>query len=171
LRDLATLARSMLATGAATVTDLATLTLLVSAGHVSPRAASVPSLVLASAVSFVANRRFAFGVRGHAGAARQLAMFAAVQCTTIALNALVFDVAMRLLGPTQLYWLVRLAVSNVVYLAWSFPMLRRIFDRGTARLEDLGASADESGGPVVDGCQAKTVDARDDEEVPYLLSR
>ena len=124
---LATLARSMAATSAATVTDLATLTLLVSIAHVSPRVASVPALLCAAVVSFVANRRFAFRVRGAENVRRQALAFAAVQATTIALNALAFDLVMRALGPTPYYWIVRLAVSNVVYLAWSFPMLGRVF--------------------------------------------
>ena len=127
LERLATLARSMAATSAATVTDLATLTLLVSVLHVTPRVASVPALLCAGVVSFVANRRFAFRVRGAEDVRRQALAFAAVQMTTIALNALAFDLVMRALGPTPYYWVVRLAVSNVVYLAWSFPMLARVF--------------------------------------------
>ena len=117
----------MLATSAATVTDLATLTLLVQVGHVGPRVASVPALLCAGVVSFVANRRFAFRVRGAENVHRQALAFAAVQITTIALNAVAFDLAMRALGATPYYWAVRLVVSNVVYLAWSFPMLSRVF--------------------------------------------
>ena len=117
----------MAATSAATVTDLTALTLLVSVAHVAPRVASVPALLLAGAVSFVTNRRFAFGVRGAGGLHRQALAFAAVQAVTVALNALGFDLAMRALGATPYYWVVRLVVSNVVYLSWSFPMFRRIF--------------------------------------------
>jgi putative flippase GtrA len=124
---LATLARSMLATGAATVTDLATLTLLVSAAHVDARVASIPALLCAGVVSFIANRRFAFRVRGAENVRRQALTFAAVQATTIALNAVAFDLAMRTLGSTPFYWVVRLVVSNVIYLVWSFPMLSRVF--------------------------------------------
>jgi putative flippase GtrA len=127
---IATLARAMSATGAATVTDLAALTLLVSAAHVAPRVASVPALLCAGVVSFVANRRFAFRVRGARDVRTQAMRFAVVQATTIALNALAFDLAMRALGSTPYYWVVRLAVSNVIYLAWSFPMLSRIFGHG-----------------------------------------
>jgi putative flippase GtrA len=123
----------MIATGAATITDLATLTLLVSVAHVDPRVASVPALLCAGAVSFVANRRFAFRVRGKSDVRRQALLFACVQSTTIALNAVAFDLAMRALGPTPLYWVVRLAVSNVIYLAWSFPMLSRVFRNVTER--------------------------------------
>jgi putative flippase GtrA len=130
---LATLARSMAATSAATVTDLATLTFLVSVLHVPPRVASVPALLCAGVVSFVANRRFAFRLRGAENVRRQALAFAAVQSTTIALNALAFDLAMRALGPTPLYWVVRLAVSNVVYLAWSFPMLSRVFQKASTQ--------------------------------------
>ena len=126
VRRLCTLARSLAASGTATVTDLGTLALLVSVAHVPARVASVPALVLAGVVNFVANRRFAFGVRG--GRVRRDALaFAAVQAVTIALNAACFEVAMRLLGETSFYWLVRLAIGNAVYLAWSFPMFERIF--------------------------------------------
>ncbi len=133
LRELATLARSMLASGAATLTDLGVLALLASVLHLGPRVASVPALVVAGVVNFVANRRFAFGVRG-GDVKRHAMMFAAVQAVTIALNAIAFDVAMRAIGSTPYYWAVRLVVSNVVYLAWSFPMFRRIF-RGELSLD------------------------------------
>jgi putative flippase GtrA len=133
---LVTLARSMLASGAATLTDLGTLTLLVSGLDVAPRVASVPALVAAGVVNFIANRRFAFGVRG-GDVSRQAIAFALVQTVTIALNALAFDAAMRLLGPTPYYVVVRLVVSNAVYLAWSFPMFGRIF-----RARELGPALD-----------------------------
>lgn len=125
-RRLAELARSMLASGAATFTDLGVLALLASALHLGPRVASVPALLVAGVVNFVANRRFAFGVRG-GDVKRHAMLFAMVQAVTIALNAIAFDLAMRALGPTPYYWVVRLVVSNVVYLAWSFPMFGKIF--------------------------------------------
>jgi putative flippase GtrA len=124
---LRTLARSMIASGAATVTDLGVLTVLVSGLGVSARVASVPALLCAGVVNFIANRRYAFGVRGGDNLHRQAALFACVQAVTITLNAACFDVAMRMLPATPLYWLVRLAISNVVYLGWSFPMFRRLF--------------------------------------------
>ena len=130
---IATLARSMIATGAATITDLATLTVLVSIAHVDARVASVPALLCAGVVSFVANRRFAFRVRGAENVRNQALAFATVQAITIGLNAIVFELAMRALGPTPFYWVVRLAVSNVIYLAWSFPMLSRIFAASSAQ--------------------------------------
>jgi putative flippase GtrA len=124
-----TLARSMVASGAATVTDLGSLTLLVGAFHLSPRVASVPALLLAGVVNFATNRRFAFGVRS-GDVRRDALLFAGVQLVTIALNALCFDVAMRAIGTTPFYWVVRLVISNAVYLVWSFPMFERIFRRG-----------------------------------------
>lgn len=143
---IATLARSMLATGAATITDLATLTLLVSVAHVDPRVASVPALLCAGVVSFVANRRFAFRVRGADNVRRQAASFVAVQTITIMLNAITFELAMRALGPTPFYWVVRLVVSNVIYLAWSFPMLSRIFGQRHSKslLHDVGEAPQPS---------------------------
>lgn len=117
----------MIATGAATITDLGVLTLLASVARTGPRVASVPALLCAGVVSFVANRRFAFRVRGAENVRRQALFFACVQLATIGLNAIAFELAMRALGPTPFYWVVRLAVSNVIYLAWSFPMLSRVF--------------------------------------------
>ena len=121
-----TLARSMIASGAATVTDLGSLTLLVSALGLSPRVASIPALLAAGVVNFAANRRFAFGVRG-GGVRRDALLFGCVQLVTIALNALCFDIAMRVIGATLFYWVVRLVISNAFYLVWSYPMFGRIF--------------------------------------------
>lgn len=132
-----TLARSMVASGAATVTDLGSLTLMVSAFGLSPRVASVPALLLAGVVNFAANRRFAFGVRS-GNVRRDALLFACVQLVTIALNAACFDVAMRAIGTTPFYWVVRLVIGNAIYLVWSFPMFERIFRRGHGQPAEVG---------------------------------
>jgi putative flippase GtrA len=126
VKQLVVLAKSISAGGAATVVDLATMALLVSACGVSARIASVPALLVAGTVNFLGNRHFAFGATGE-GAARQARLFALVHLVTLTLNAVLFDFAMRAADARVPYWPIRLAVSTSVYLAWSFPMFRRIF--------------------------------------------
>ena len=121
------LVRSTLATSAATLTDLGTLFLLVTLLGVDPRVASVPSLVLAGIVNFVANRRYAFRAEG-GNLGRQAVLFALVQLVSISLGAALFELGLRALDHrTAWYWALRLVVSAVVYLVWSFPMFRRVF--------------------------------------------
>jgi putative flippase GtrA len=126
MKRLVVLARSMLAGGAATIVDLAALAAMVSLLGIAPRVASIPALALAGTVSFLGNRHFAFRA-ANGDPARQAKLFLVVHLTTLALNAIVFDVAIRALGAHVPYWALRMAASNVVYLAWSFPMLRRVF--------------------------------------------
>jgi putative flippase GtrA len=115
------LLRSMLASGAATIVDLSLLMVLTH--FVGARVASIPALLCAAIVNFIGNRR-AFESRGDVRG--QAIAFASVQAMSIALNAVLFDLAVRYF--TQV-WLVRIAVSNAVYLAWSFPMFGRVFPR------------------------------------------
>jgi putative flippase GtrA len=116
----------MLAGGAATLVDLGSLTVMVSLLGIAPRVASLPALVLAGSVSFLGNRHFAF--RAASGdRVRQAKLFVLVHLATLAMNAILFDVAIRGLGRWVPYWALRMVVSNVIYLAWSFPMFRRVF--------------------------------------------
>jgi putative flippase GtrA len=118
------LARSLVATGAATATDLGALFVMVTLFGVAPRVASVPALLLAAVVQFTAQRRFAF--RATTGLALDQALqFVALHAMTLFLNALLFDAVVQLaIAP---YWLVRVGIGNVVYFGWSFPMLKRTF--------------------------------------------
>jgi putative flippase GtrA len=126
MKRLVVLAKSMLAGGAATVVDLGALALMVSVLGIAPRVASIPALALAGTVSFAGNRHFAFRAAG-GDPARQAKLFVLVHLATLALNAMLFDLAMRGLGEHVPYWALRMVVSNVVYLSWSFPMFRRVF--------------------------------------------
>jgi putative flippase GtrA len=126
VKRLLVLARSLLAGGAATLVDLAALTAMVSLCGIAPRFASVPALVLAGAVNFLGNRHFAFRASS-ASAARQAKLFVLVHLVTLGLNAVVYDLALRALAAHVPYWALRLVVSNVIYLAWSFPMFKRVF--------------------------------------------
>ncbi len=56
-----------------------------------------------------------------------------VEVVALALNGVLYDLVLRSLpGATHLYWLVRLATSNVVFLLWSYPLWRRVFRTPTA---------------------------------------
>jgi putative flippase GtrA len=117
----------MLASGAATVTDQAVLFVSVVLLGIAPRSASVPALLCAGIVNFLANRSFAFRDRG-GSVVHQAPRFAFVQGVSIALNALIFDLGMRALeGHVHAYWALRLVVNNAVYLAWSYPMFGLVF--------------------------------------------
>lgn len=125
--------RALVAGGAATAVDLATLALLVSVLDLDPRVANVPALMAGGAVQFLANRRFVFRAQG-GGLARQAALFVVVETVALALNGVLYDAAMRLVPPQPgLYALVRLATSNVVFLAWSYPLWRFVFRTPTPR--------------------------------------
>ncbi|HEY1692222.1 MAG TPA: GtrA family protein [Polyangiaceae bacterium] len=112
---------------AATGSDLAALTLLVSVLHVDPRLANVPALVVGGVVNFLGNRHYAFRARGgHLG--KQAIGYTAVELVALALNGFLYDTVLRTAPETaHAYWLVRLATSHLVFLAWSYPMWRHVF--------------------------------------------
>jgi putative flippase GtrA len=121
------LARAGLAGGAATLADLAVLSMLVSVLHVDARVANVPALLVGGVVNFVGNRHFAFrATRG--SLTRQVVLYTAVEVVALALNGLLYDAILALIPGTRgLYWLVRLATSHLVFLCWSYPLWRRVF--------------------------------------------
>lgn len=127
MRRLFELARAGLAGAAATLSDLATLALLVSVLHVDARVANVPALIVGGVVNFVGNRHFAFrAARG--SLARQALLYTAVEVVALALNGLLYDASLALVpGARGAYWLVRLATSHLVFLCWSYPLWRRVF--------------------------------------------
>ena len=127
----------MLASGAATVADLGALFVMVTLFGVSPRVASVPALLLAATVQFVGQRWFAFRATGGSALAQGM-RFVPVHATTLLLNALLFDIAIQAAGTHVPYWIIRLVVGNAVYLAWSFPMLKRTFG-GVVMVERVSA--------------------------------
>jgi putative flippase GtrA len=121
------LIRSAGAGALATGVDLATLTALVSLVGLSPRAASVPALVLGGIVMFFGQKRFAFrSASGRTG--REAVLFTLVQIGGLVLTALLYDIAMRVApGAAHDYVLVRLVTTNVVWLAYSFPLWHLVF--------------------------------------------
>ena len=133
----ARLVRSAGAGAAATLVDLAFLTALVSLARVSPRAASVPTLVVGNVVTFFGQKYFAFqGQRRHA--AGQAMCFILVEGGGFVLNALLFELVLRFLPiATPHYALTRLATTNAVWLLYSFPLWHRVFRPNEAKpIED-----------------------------------
>lgn len=124
----ATFLRSALAGGAATLVDLGTLALLVGVLGVPARVASIPALLAGAVVQFAGNRCFAFRVRDARSLPRQVMFFAATETTALLANALLFDaVARRILLGAGGAVLARAIITNLVYVAFSYPMFRRIF--------------------------------------------
>jgi putative flippase GtrA len=112
---------------AATAVDLGTLALLVSVFHVDARLASLPALAFGGVANFLGNRHFAFRARD-GSFARQALGYAAVEIVALALNGLFYDTVLRLVpGAAHAYWAVRLVTSHAVFLAWSFPLWRKVF--------------------------------------------
>lgn len=127
-RDPLRILRALLAGGAATIADVATLALLVSVVGLAPRLASIPALIVGGVVNFVGNRHFAFRA-AQGSLARQAVLYAIVELAALAANGLLFDVVMRLLPPglAWAYVPVRLVTSHLVFLAWSYPLWRFVF--------------------------------------------
>jgi putative flippase GtrA len=124
---LTTLLRSGVVGLAATGADLLVLTLLVEVAHLHPRAANVPALLVGGLVNFVGNRIYAFRAK-EGNAAAQAVGYTAVEGVALALNGVLFDAVLRWIPVTDAYfWLVRLITTNLVFVAWSYPLWRRVF--------------------------------------------
>jgi putative flippase GtrA len=129
---LLTFARSALAGGAATLVDLGVLAISVGLFHVSPRAANVPALLAGAVVQFFGNRCFAF--RARAGSlSRQAGLFVLSEAITLGLNGVLFHavvthVALGAAGAV----LVRAVTTNAVFVLWSYPVWKRIFQPAPA---------------------------------------
>lgn len=120
--------RSTLVGAAATLGDLAALTLLVEVFGLLPAVANVPALLLGVGVQFAGNKWFAFQNRSR-DYVRQGLQFAAVEAGTIALNAIAFHV---LVTATPIpYAIARLLGTALVYVAFSYPLWKRIFAQTT----------------------------------------
>ena len=120
------LIRSGAAGAIATAVDLGTLTTLVSIVGVSPRIANVPALALGSVAMFFGQKYFAFRARG-GRVRREVAIFVVVQVVGLALNAVLFDLALGIPGAPGVYVFVRLATTNLVWLFYSFPLWHFVF--------------------------------------------
>ena len=126
LEVLTRLLRSGAAGLLATLADLAALTALVHVAKLEPRIASAPALALGMVVMFFAQRKLAFRSRGHVG--KQAVLFALVQLGGFLLTLALFDLGLRFIPSAQHYYVpLRLVVSNLVWLAYSFPLWHLVF--------------------------------------------
>jgi putative flippase GtrA len=125
------LARSAGAGAVASMADLAVLTLLASGVGLGPRVASVPAFVAGAVIMFFGQKYFAFRERNPVRR-QQVALFAAVQLVGLAINAVLYDLAMRIVPNTPAFYLAaRMVTTNIVWLAYSFPVWHLVF-RGPA---------------------------------------
>jgi len=120
------LVRAFLAGGAATIVDLVVLTILIAALGWPARVANVPALLVGGGVSFFANRHWVFRAR-EGSLSRQATLYVLVELVALALNGVLFDGAMRVASPLW-YLPVRLVTSHLVFLAWSYPLWRLVFN-------------------------------------------
>lgn len=114
--------------GVATAIDLLVLTVLVELVHLDAHAANIPALVAGVAFQFFGNKLFAFDDRSekHAASwARQGAMFAAVEAGALALNAVLFHLAVT--ADVLPYLAARVLVQALVYFGFSLPLWTKIF--------------------------------------------
>ena len=111
----------------ATAIDLLVLTVLVSGFHVSAQVANVPALVAGGVANFAGNRWFAFRA-AHGSLPKQALGYTVVEVVALALNGWLFALAMHVFPQaSHLYWLVRIATTHVVFLAWSYPLWCLVF--------------------------------------------
>ena len=111
----------------ATAVDVGTLALLVSVFHVDARVASIPALVAGGIANFLGNRYFAFRAKG-GDLAKQAIGYTVVEIVALALNGVLYDVALRSFPvAAHAYWAVRLVTSHLVFLLWSYPLWRKVF--------------------------------------------
>jgi putative flippase GtrA len=126
-RDLGTLLRSFLAGAAATLADLAVLGTCVAILGMSPRLASLPALVAGGVVNFFGNRHFAFRARS-GSLRRQAILYAVTELVALALNGLLYDAVVRNVHPNAIgAMIVRLITTHVVFVAFSYPIWRKVF--------------------------------------------
>jgi putative flippase GtrA len=112
----------------ATATDTGVLAALVSLGGLTPSVAGVPSLVLGSIVMFLGQKYFVFEARAAHTLWRETMLYALVQVVGIVLSSWLYTAVLGL-SPRLVpyYLLVRLAVNNVFWLLYFFPLWHFVF--------------------------------------------
>lgn len=129
------LVRSGMAGIVATLADLAVLTGLTELAGTSPGVASVPALVVGGLLMFFGQKYFAFQASG-APRPRELVEFALVQAGGLVLTGFLYDSALRIVPSlSEHYVVVRLVTTNIVWLAYSFPLWHLVFRRRSVRAE------------------------------------
>ena len=127
---LARLVRSAGAGAIAAGVDLASLYVMVSLVGIAPRVASVPALLLGNVAMYFGQKHFAFRARG-GSVRRELALFVAVQAGGFVLNIALYELVLRVVASASHFYVVtRLVTTNVVWLAYSFPLWHFVFRRG-----------------------------------------
>ena len=96
--------------------------------------ANLPALLVGLAVQYLGNKHFAFRDRSREHL-RQISCFAGVEAGAFALNALGFHLLVTLTAIP--YGAARALVTLAVYVAFSFPLWRRVFGPGPS----IGAPA------------------------------
>jgi len=109
--------------GVATLVDLSTLTALVELVGLSPEQANLPSLLAGGAVQFLGSRSVVFKASGPLH--QHLVGFVLVECVTLALNAVLFYLLVRM-APSY-YPVLRLGSSFIVFVGFSFPAWHWVF--------------------------------------------
>jgi putative flippase GtrA len=127
-KSIRTVSRGALVGAAATLADLVALVLLVTLG-VAPAVASLPALAIGVAVQFIGSKLFTFEAR-HGSLAEQGALFLLVEAGALVLNAMLFDLGLKL-TPVP-YPILRLAISSAVYFGFSLPLWSLVFRRRTS---------------------------------------
>jgi putative flippase GtrA len=123
----ARLVRSAGAGAVATLADLGSLGALVGLAGMSPRVASVPALVLGAIVMFFSQKYIAFRAR-RGDARREAVLFALVQIGGLVVNAILYELVLRTFPAVARHYVaVRLVTTNVVWLAYSFPLWHLVF--------------------------------------------
>jgi putative flippase GtrA len=122
----ATFLRSALTGGAATLVDIGVIAFAVGVLGASPQAANVPALLAGALVQFFGNRHFAFRAQG--SIARQATLFAGAEAVALALNAALYH-AVAVAVPLGAAGAVvaRAVTTNLVFVIWSYPVWRRVF--------------------------------------------
>ncbi len=111
----------------ATLVDLGLLSALVQLFGMSPRAASVPALLVGNVLAFYGQKYLAFRSPS-AQTGREALSFAAVEGGGFLLNASLFELAMRALPVAFAHYvIVRLLITNGVWLFYSFPLCHLVF--------------------------------------------
>jgi putative flippase GtrA len=93
--------------------------------------ASFPALLVGAVVQFAGNRNWAFSAAS-GSLRRQIALFSLAEIVTLGLNALAFDLVARHVALSAGGAVVARAITtNVVFVAWSFPVWRLVFKQPT----------------------------------------
>jgi putative flippase GtrA len=107
--------------------DLVTLTAQSELFGIAPRIASVPALTLGTIVMFFAQKYLAFQSTSKPSA-RELVLFALVQAGGYGLTLVAYDLSLRFVPWLAVHYvLARLAVTNLVWLGYSFPLWHWVF--------------------------------------------